>query len=140
VLSKYPESVKLVIKHFPLRRIHPFADKAARAALAAGRQGKFWEFHHLLFKNHQSLSDGKIAEIAKTLALDLTRFRQDMASGDVRRIVEEDTRQGYDIGVRGTPTIYINGKLLPSENRSLEGMSTIIDKELKRGKGGATGQ
>jgi predicted DsbA family dithiol-disulfide isomerase len=132
VLKKYPDSVKLVLKHFPLQRIHKYALKAAQAALAAGKQGKFWDFHHMLFKKQQSLSDAMINEIAGSLNLDMQRFWVDFASAEIRNLIQEDLRHGYDIGVRGTPTIYINGKLLPSEKRSLDGISAIIDAELDK--------
>ena len=74
-LKKYPKSVKIVFKNFPLSS-HKFAKKAAAAALAAGRQGKFWEFHDELFKNYRNLDDKKILEIAKKLELEEARFKQ----------------------------------------------------------------
>ncbi|MBL7178295.1 MAG: thioredoxin domain-containing protein [Desulfobacteraceae bacterium] len=72
---------KLVFKNFPLSK-HKFAMKAAAAALAANKQGKFWEFHDRLFKNYKNLNDTKIQEIAKELALDMERFNKDLKDND----------------------------------------------------------
>jgi protein-disulfide isomerase len=77
LLDKYPLQVKLVFKNFPLAR-HKFAKKAAVAAFAARRQGKFWEYHDLLFENVDTLSDQKFRQIARELGLDLERFEKDI--------------------------------------------------------------
>jgi protein-disulfide isomerase len=76
VLEKNPESLKLVFKHFPLRN-HKFARPAAIAALAAEKQGKFWEFHDLLFKDYNRLNEQKVKEIARQLNLDMEKFEKD---------------------------------------------------------------
>ena len=81
VLEKYPNEVKMVYKNFPLRN-HRFARPAAIAALAAERQGKFWEFHDLLFENYNRLSAEKIQEIARELNLDMDKFEQDQKDPD----------------------------------------------------------
>ena len=129
VLKKYPNEVKLVIKHFPLRS-HTYAQKAALAALAAGEQGKFWEFHDLLFQNAAALSDAKVLEIAEQLRLDVDRFKKDKDSEKIKRIVEKSTANGYKIGVRGTPAVYINGKFL--QKRNLPGFEKLIEETLKK--------
>ena len=72
MLEQYPKDVKLVIKNFPLTRIHKFSMNAALAALAANQQGKYWEFHTELFKNYNQLSDAKIDEIAQAVGLNMT--------------------------------------------------------------------
>ena len=77
MLEKYPLQVKLVFKSFPLTK-HKFAKKAAVAAFAARRQGKFWEYHDLLFENIDTLSDQKFRQIARELGLDLERFEKDI--------------------------------------------------------------
>lgn len=110
--------------------MHPFARKAATAALAADRQGKFREYHHELFGNMSSLSDQKFLDIAKTLNLSIETFRKDMDDQALQAIIQNDTRDGNAAGVRGTPTIFINGKLLT--NRSLEGFRQRINAELKK--------
>lgn len=127
VLEQYPDDVKLVFKHFPLRN-HKFARKAATAALAAESQGKFWEFHDLLFKDYNKLNDKKVAEIAATLALNQEAFEDKMKDPLIRAKINQDVKEGVDAGVRGTPAIFINGRSL--KNRSLAGFRAIIDKEL----------
>lgn len=127
VLEQYPNDVKLVFKHFPLRN-HKFARKAATAALAAESQGKFWEFHDLLFKDYNKLNDKKVAEIAAALALNQEAFEDKMKDPLIRAKINQDVKEGVDAGVRGTPAIFINGRSL--KNRSLAGFRAIIDKEL----------
>jgi len=129
VLDKYPNNVKLVVKNFPLSS-HKFAQKAATAALAANIQGKFWEFHSQLFKNYNVINDAKIQEIAKNLGLDMEKFNKDMQSPTIKRLIARDVSNGRQIGVRGTPTIYINGKVL--KNRSIPGIYQVIEAELKK--------
>jgi protein-disulfide isomerase len=129
VLEKYPEDVKLVFKNFPLRN-HRFAQQAAAAALAADKQGKFWEFHDLLFKNYNRLNQQEIQEIAKKLALDMERFQKDRQDSKTLAKIQGDISEGNKAGVRGTPTIFINGRML--RNRSLEGFSALIAKQLDK--------
>lgn len=129
VLKKYPDKVKLIFKNFPLRN-HKFAGKAAAAALAANRQGKFWEFQARLFKNFNRLSDKKIQEFASELSLNEEEFQKDMKAPKILAIISQDIQDGKRAGVRGTPTIFINGRLL--RQRSLEGFRVIIEKELAK--------
>lgn len=127
VLGQYPKEVKLVYKNFPLQN-HKFAMKAATAAMAADGQGKFWEFHDLLFRDYNRLNDQKIREIAKTLGLDEKAFEKKMADPGIVQKIRQDYMDGVNAGVTGTPTIFVNGKLL--RNRSPEGFKEIIDREL----------
>ena len=129
VLEKYPREVKLVFKNFPLRN-HKFAQHAAIAALAAGKQDRFWEFHDLLFKNHRGLNAQKMDQLAQQLNLDLARFKQDQKDSQIRAQVKQDLSDGARAGVRGTPAVYINGKLL--RNRNMKGFQDMIEKELKK--------
>jgi protein-disulfide isomerase len=129
VLEKYPHDVKIVFKNFPLRN-HKFALKAAVAALAAESQGKFWEFHDLLFKNYKSLNDQKIREIALELGLDQTKFEKKMKDPRITAMIRQDLRDGSRAGVRGTPTVFINGRRL--RDRSLKGFRALIDRKLHK--------
>jgi protein-disulfide isomerase len=129
VLEANPEKVKLVFKNFPLRN-HKFAKPAASAALAAGKQGKFWEFHDLLFKNYSKLNDEKVKEIATGLGLNEEEFEKERNDPSMAKKIQKDMRDGQKAGVRGTPTIFINGRLL--KNRSLQGFQAIIDKEVSK--------
>jgi len=121
--------VKLAIKNFPLPN-HRFARQAALAALAANRQGKFWEFHNELYKNYSQLKEEKIREIAQQVGLDTTKLDQDMKSPEIEAIVENDVREGQEAGVRGIPTIFVNGRLL--RDRSFAGFQAAIENELAK--------
>ena len=129
VLEKYPNDVKVVFKHFPLRN-HKFAMKAAIASMAAESQGKFWQFHDLLFENYNKLSDQKIQEIAQTVGLNLEEYEKKKNDPAVKQKVNQDFSDGRQVGVRGTPTVFINGIRL--RDRSLKGFQTAIDKQLEK--------
>jgi len=128
VREKYPHDVKLVFKNFPIPN-HRFSLKAAVAALAAARQQKFWEFHDALFKNYNQLSDAKIKEIVRTLGLDEAKFEKQVKNPAIIDHVSRDYREGEKLGVRGTPTVFINGRKV--HNRSMQNMEALIEKELK---------
>jgi protein-disulfide isomerase len=137
LLEKYPGKVKLIFKNFPLRK-HKFSKQAAIAAFAAKRQGKFWEFHDRLVDNFDKLSDVKVVEIALELGLDLEQFEED--TNDLKTVarINQDIRLAARAGVKGTPTVFINGRL--SRARTLEALQAAVEKELERvGKGGAVG-
>jgi protein-disulfide isomerase len=132
VIEKYPNEVKVVFKNFPLSS-HKFSQPSAEAALAARKQGKFWEFHDELFKIYNKLSDEKIRQIAVNLGLDMGKFDKDVKDPKIAELIKRDTRDGVKAGVRGVPSIFVNGRRL--QKRSLEGFSVIIDAELKKIKG-----
>lgn len=127
MLEKYPKDVKLVIKHFP---IHSFARKAAIAALAAARQGKFWEIHEKLLANQKELSDAKVETIAQELGLNMEQFKQDLKDPRIASLIDRDFNDGLQANIRGTPTVFVNGKLLSKE--SLSGFQEAIEAELKK--------
>ena len=129
MLEKFPLQVKLVFKSFPLTK-HKFAKKAAIAAFAARRQGKFWEYHDLLFENIDTLSDQKFLEIARELGLDLERFEKDINDLKIVARINQDIRLGAHMGVRGTPTVFINGRV--SKARTLEALEAAVEIELKK--------
>ncbi len=129
VQADYPDQVKVVFKNFPLRS-HPFARTAAIAAMAAHRQGKFWEYHDLVFANYNQLDDGKFRQFAEELKLDLERFEKDREDPETWSVVNRDAREGIDAGVRGTPTVFVNGRLL--KNKNPEGFAAAIDEALGR--------
>ena len=135
VIEKYPKDVKIVFKSYPIRG-HNYAEKAAIAALAAGKQGKFWPFHDELFKNYNQLSDQKINEIASKIGLDMATFEKDRADPELRAKIQRDVSDANQAGVRGTPTVFINGRML--RDRRIDGFQAAIEKELARLKGSAT--
>lgn len=126
VLKNNPDKVKLVFKNMPLRN-HQFAVEAASAALAAGEQGKFWEFHDKLFASPK-LNSKTIDDIAVTLNLDLEKYKKDKSSNAIRQKIATDIRDANEAGVTGTPTVFINGRLL--KDRTPEAIQDIIDNEL----------
>jgi protein-disulfide isomerase len=131
LLEKYPTELRVVFKNFPIRS-HKYAFTSAMAALAAGQQGKFWEFHDELFKNYNRLNDQKIQEIVKQLNLDQTKFDENKKNPVEAARVRQDYEEGIRLGVRGTPTVFINGKKI--KNRSMKNMEAVIDEELEAGK------
>ncbi len=90
--------------------MHPFARKAATAALAAYRQGKFKEFSHKLFESQNKLSDETIQNIAKELKLKVDTFNRDMNDPEIQSIIYRDMKEGSEAEIPGTPTIFVNGK------------------------------
>jgi len=118
-----------VYKNFPLKN-HRLALPAAQAALAAGKQGKFWEYHDKVFENYNKLSNELFDQFARELDLDMERFRKERVSPEIMALINRDLREGSRIGVRGTPTIFINGNRL--EQRSPEAFSAAIESELNR--------
>lgn len=126
--EKYPHDVKLVFKNFPIPN-HRFSLKAAVAALAAARQQKFWEFHDALFKNYNQLSDAKIKEIVRTVGLDEAKFEAQKKNPAIMNHIRQDYQEGKKLGVRGTPTVFINDRRV--HNRSMQNMEALVEKELK---------
>ncbi len=103
------DDVRLVFKNFPLN-IHPHAEKAARAAVAAGRQGKFWEMHHALFSMDPPLTPERLKQVAQKLSLDMEKFDEDLRSESVADAVAADRKLGERVDLSATPTIFINGR------------------------------
>lgn len=129
VLKQYSRQVKVVFKHYPLRK-HTWAFPAAQAAIAAGNHGKFWEFHDLLFKNYNNLSDGKIEEIAVSLGLDSRALKKEMKGPKIKDRINADLHNGKEAGVRGTPTVFIDGVVL--RDKSIRGFERGIKAALRQ--------
>jgi protein-disulfide isomerase len=112
-LAKHKDSVTLVYKHLPLVSIHPEALPAAKAAWAAGQQGKFWEFHDALFSNQKQLNDGFYTATAKALGLNLAQFDRDRQSAAATAAIDQDVQMAEQLGIEGTPFFVLNGQALP---------------------------
>lgn len=117
----YSTELRVVFRHFPLdsdcnrtvsSRLHPVACLAAVAAECAGEQGRFWEYHNLLFRDQQKLNRELLLSIAHQIELDRSDFEQCLQRPDVRARVEADARSGADLGINSTPTIFINGRMI----------------------------
>ena len=128
VLDAYPGKVKLVFKNFPLS-FHKQARNAAKAAHAAGEQGKYWEMHDKIFEKYNKLTEESFAEFAAELGLDTGKFTADYSSNKYDGQIKQDMQIAAQVGVRGTPTLFINGKL--QQSRSLDGFKSTIDGLLK---------
>lgn len=120
VMQAHAGKVRLVYKSFTLS-FHTRGEPAARAAFAAGMQGKFWEMEHLLFEQQQHLEDADLERYARMLRLDIVKWKADTDSPAVKERVAHDRKLGEDVKVKGTPTIYVNGRELDLEqDESLE--------------------
>ena len=106
---KFPEELRLVHKFYPLSK-HPRSLEAAKAAVAAQNQGKYWEMERLLFENQNALSDTELEYYALKVGLDLDKFRADIRSDKTKEIVERDKADADTAGLKGTPFILINGR------------------------------
>ena len=108
VLKAYPNDVKLAFKNLPLP-FHDNARPAAKAALAAGKQGKFWEMHELLFQNQQELGEEGFVKFATKLGLNLDQFKTDMANPEIEKQIQEDEAKAQELGFNGTPAFLVAG-------------------------------
>jgi protein-disulfide isomerase len=109
VVEEFPNDLKLYFKHYPLPQ-HTNARMAAEAAVAAQKQGKFWQFQDKLWDHQDDLSPAEIEKVGKEAGLDMTKFRQDLSSDAVKARVEKDRSDGSAVGIQATPTLYINGR------------------------------
>jgi protein-disulfide isomerase len=116
VVKDYGDRVRFVFRNFPLSG-HKYAFLAARAAEAAGQQGKFWEMHDMLYDNQAEWSDSMEPRVqfdsyATRLGLDVQRFKSDMERPDLAERVKADYARGISLNVKGTPTVFLNGREL----------------------------
>ncbi|HEX6898014.1 MAG TPA: DsbA family protein, partial [Bryobacteraceae bacterium] len=131
LMAAYPKDIRLFYKQFPLS-MHPHAQLAAEAALAANEQGKFWEMHDLLFGNFRKLSRENMLAWAGQIGLDVNKFKADLDGEKFASAIKKDTADGDSAGVYGTPAFFINGKLYNGP-MTVEAVKPILDAELKGG-------
>jgi protein-disulfide isomerase len=103
-------NLRFAFRHFPLRSSHPRALPAAKAAEAAGEQGRFWEMHDLLYRRQTELGDADLERHARALGLDVERFRESLGERTHEVRIREDLASAARSGARGTPTLFINGE------------------------------
>lgn len=119
IVDKYPNEVQLVFKHYPLSA-HQHSENAARAAVAAQKQGKFWPLSYAMFESQKSgLDEPSIMKLARDAGLDIKGFESDIASEATADSVARDRKQADELGLEGTPMIYINGRYFSLEHFDL---------------------
>ena len=131
VLSRYPEDVRVVYRHFPLDSIHPFARPAAEAAMCAEEQGQFWEYHDGIFALEGRIEEGSLAKIGTDLGLDVGAFEVCVSERRYEEFVQTDFLAGQAAGVTGTPAFFVNGIALKGA-RDADELSRIVETELAR--------
>jgi len=129
ICKNFATDLRFVFRNFPLGEMHPQAEQAAETALFAGKQGKFWEMHDLLYENQQSLEDDDLLDLAGTLQLDVEQLRKDLALRTYISAVRADFRGGVRSGVNGTPTFFINGQRHDTGN-DLDTLSNAIETRM----------
>ena len=122
--------MKFVFKQNPLP-MHDNAMIAAEAALAANAQGKFWQMHDKMFANARALTRPDLEGYAREIGLDVERFKRSLDSHEFQREIQADQAMAAQLGARGTPSFFINGRPLRGA-QSFEGFKTVIDEEIQR--------
>lgn len=130
LLTEYPEQVRMAFRHLPLP-FHQDARLAHQAAVAAGRQGLFWEMHDRIFENPRSLDRASLLAHARDLGLDMQRFSEDLEAEAVVAEIDRDIEEAGRLGVSGTPTFFVNGMRV-SGAQPYANFQAIIDRELAR--------
>jgi protein-disulfide isomerase len=133
--AEFGDKLKITFREFPLVPAHQHAMAAASAAEAAGLQGKFWEMHKLIYDNqktwHEQFDVRPTFEgYAKQIGLDLPRFQKDINSDAVAQRIFQDGKRGHSLGVKGTPTVFLNGREVPFESLPAEKLRVLIQNEL----------
>ncbi|MFL5406314.1 MAG: DsbA family protein [Myxococcales bacterium] len=130
ILSTYKDDVRLVWRNEPLP-FHPNALPAAKAAMAAHKQGKFWQMHELMFAHQNELSEAKYEEWAKQIGLDVARWKADKDSPAIAEAIQKDNSYGQQVGANGTPSFFINGKLIAGA-LPFDTFKTVIDEQIAK--------
>ena len=128
--KRYGDKLRVVYKHFPLS-FHGNAFMAARGALAAAAEGKFWEFHDRLYATKAKFDEASLLEIAKAVGLNPKKFKQRLHSDEFDAKIVADQELGHTLGIRGTPAYFVNGRALDGAVPELEFRLTIQE-ELER--------
>jgi protein-disulfide isomerase len=135
-IAKYKDQVKFQFRNLPLLQVHKNAFAAARAAEAADMQGKFWEMHNVIYSNQNAWSESNnpspfFEQYAKSLGLNVTKFKTDAASSKVNGIINADIKAFEKTGAeKSTPTFFLNGKKVQPNGFGVEDFSKIIDPVL----------
>jgi protein-disulfide isomerase len=131
LVASHGDQVRVVYRQFPLISIHRNAQKAAEASLCAAEQGKFWEYHDLLFQDQKKLAVADLKEKAQGLGLDTQRFASCLDGGAQVERVQRDSESGARAGVSGTPALFVNGRLIAGAV-PYEQLAKAVDEESAR--------
>jgi protein-disulfide isomerase len=129
LMQTYPDKIRFVYRDFPLNNIHSEAEAAAEAADCAGEQGRYYDYHDKLFSGEVDLSSAAYTQYAQELGLNQVKFKDCMSSQRFKNEVTTDYQSATKLGVRSTPTFFINGIILIGA-QPFESFQTVIDKEL----------
>ena len=132
--KEFGDKLQITFREFPLAPAHQHAIAAASAAEAAGLQGKFWEMHDLLYENqktwHEAFDVRPIFEgYAKQIGLDMNRYQNDLNGDQVAQRILNDGKRGHSMGVKGTPTVFLNGREVPFESLPSDKLRVLINLE-----------
>ncbi|HEX6716659.1 MAG TPA: thioredoxin domain-containing protein [Pyrinomonadaceae bacterium] len=134
--AEFGDQLQITFREFPLVPTHQHALAAASAAEAAGLQGRFWEMHDLLY-DHQNewKKEFDVRPIferyAEQIGLDVERYKRDLGSDVVAQRIFVDGKRGHSLGVKGTPTVFLNGREVPFENLAAEKLRVVIQNEIR---------
>jgi protein-disulfide isomerase len=136
LVKEYHPNLKIVFRNLPLP-VHKYAREAALAAEAAGLQGRYWEMHDVLYREQAVWSKADNARelfdsYAGMLGLNLNQFKKDMASEKARQRIESDQERADSLGVRSTPTVFINNQEVAPNEKTANGLRAKIDAALKQ--------
>ena len=129
LLAAYPGKIRFVYRHLPLTQIHPQAMPAAEAAMCAGEQNAYWQFHERLFINQESLGEELYISLATELGLNLDAFNNCRETHKYQAQIQADMDFAVGLGVQSTPTFFINGLAMVGA-QPLASFTQLIDKEL----------
>lgn len=130
ILERYPGKIRHVYRDFPVDGLHPQARKAAEGARCAHDQGKFWDYHDVLFASTPEAAPDDLRKYAELVGLDVPAFEQCLSTGTHRATVQRDVDEGRRLGVSGTPAFFINGRVLTGA-QPLETFTRVIEEELR---------
>lgn len=128
LLAAYPGQIRLVYRHLPLTSIHPDAMSAAEAAMCAGEQDAYWQYHEKLFSS-ESLGNPTYIQYAQDLNLNMATFESCLSDHKYQQAIQQDSDFALNLGIRSTPTFFINGLALVGA-QPLDVFKDVIDKEL----------
>lgn len=134
--TEFGDKLQITFREFPLVPTHQHALAAASAAEAAGLQNKFWEMHDMIY-DHQNdwKKEFDVRPIfegyAKQIGIDVERYKRDVNGDLVAQRIFQDGKRGHSLGVKGTPTVFINGREVPFENLPADKLRVVIQNELR---------